>query len=152
MRRSASSESTRPNMAASTIVLDPLKHRALFEMDTNGTEQRADNHTIGSRSRSPQPHAAGGSAQAQAQGTSNSPRIRPQVTNVLDVDSRSRPTILLHGRQVPRLLHHHYRLLARPNRRRLRRLFTGALPTHWREGSAHRGLLFPEKVDHTQMG
>jgi hypothetical protein len=57
----------------------------------------------GSRRRSPQPNPSGRSPQAQAQAT------------------RARPSILLHGRQVPRLLHNHHRLLARSNSRRLRR-------------------------------
>ena len=102
-----------------------------FRKARKGNEHSADNHTIGSRSRSPQPNAAGGSPQAQAQGTSNSHYITLTIINGVHVDSRPRPTILLHGRQVPRLLHHHHRLLARPNRRRLRRLLTGPLPTYW---------------------
>lgn len=55
--------------------------------------------------------------------------------------------ILLHGRQVPRLLHNHHRLLTRPDRRRLRRLLNGALPTHRWKGQIDRGMLVPEKVN-----
>lgn len=65
----------------------------------------------------------------------------------LYLDACSRPPILLHGRQVPRLLHHHHRLLARTNRRRLRRVLTGPLPADRRQSKTHRGLLVPEKVD-----
>ena len=57
------------------------------------------------------------------------------------------PKILLHGCQVPRLLHHHHRLLARTNRRHLRRLLDRSLPTNRRKGTSHRGLLFLQKVD-----
>jgi hypothetical protein len=60
-------------------------------------------HFSGSRSRSSQPNASGGSAQAQAQ------------------DPRPRPSLLLHGRQVPRLLHNHNCLLARSDCRPMRR-------------------------------
>merc|ERR1712093_950428 len=52
--------------------------------------------------------------------------LRPASTSLRTL---SCPKILLHGCQVPRLLHHHHRLLARTNRRHLRR------------------LLFPQKVD-----
>lgn len=47
-------------------------------------------------------------------------------------DARPSPPLLLHGRKMPRLLHHHDRLLARPNRRHLRRLLHRALPAHGR--------------------
>ena len=63
-------------------------------------------------------------------------------------DSCPRPTLILHGRQVPRLLHHHYRLLARTNRRRLRRLLSGPLPAYRWQGQTYRGLLFQEKIDY----
>ena len=62
-------------------------------------------------------------------------------------DSRARSAILLHGRQVPRLLHHHHRLLTRPDRRHLPRLHNRALPADGRKGEAHRGLFIPEEVD-----
>lgn len=57
------------------------------------------------------------------------------------------PKILLHGCQVPWLLHHHHRLLPRTNRRHLRRLLDRSLPTNRRKGTSHRGLLVPQKVD-----
>jgi hypothetical protein len=63
------------------------------------------------------------------------------------LDSRPCPPIILHGRQVPRLLHHHHRLLTRPDRRHLRRLLNGAMSTHRRQGSADGGLLIPKKVE-----
>lgn len=63
-----------------------------------------------------------------------------------DADPRARPALLLHGRQVPRLLHHHDGLLARANRRHLRRLLDRAVPTDGRQGSADGRLLVPEKV------
>jgi len=66
-------------------------------------------------------------------------------------DPRSRAAILLHGRQVPRLLHHHNRLQPRSDRRCLRRLLAGAVPAHWWQGETHRGLLVPEEVDYTPM-
>ena len=64
-------------------------------------------------------------------------------------DPRTRPPLLLHGRQVPRLLHHHDRLLARANRRRLRRVLAGAVPAYGRQGETHRGVLVSEEVDGT---
>lgn len=62
-------------------------------------------------------------------------------------DSGPRSSLLLHGRQVPRLLHHHHRLLARTDRRHLPGLHHGALPTHRWQGPSHRGLLVPPEVD-----
>ena len=56
-------------------------------------------------------------------------------------------SLFLHGRQVPRLLHHHHRLLTRTNRRSLRRLLSGAMPAHWWQGKADRGLLIQEEVE-----
>ena len=64
-------------------------------------------------------------------------------------DPRTRPALLLHGRQVPRLLHHHDRLLARANRRRLRRVLAGAVPAYGRQGETNRGVLVSEEVDGT---
>ncbi len=68
--------------------------------------------------------------------------IRPPA-----LDTRARPALLLHGRQMPRLLHHHDRLLARPNRRHLWRLLDGPLPADGREGAVDGGLLVPEEVE-----
>ena len=67
-------------------------------------------------------------------------------------DISTRPTIVLHGRQVPRLLYNHHRLLTRTNSRRMRRMLTGSLPTDWWQGKTHRGLLVPEKVGFAMMG
>lgn len=55
--------------------------------------------------------------------------------------------LVLHGRQVPRLLHNHHRLLARTNRRRLRRLLDRSLPANRRKGQTNGRLLVPEEVD-----
>ena len=65
------------------------------------------------------------------------------------LDSCAYAPLFLHGRQVPRLLHHHHRLLARPDRRRLCRLLDRPLPAHRWQGQTHGGLLFPEKVNVT---
>lgn len=48
---------------------------------------------------------------------------------------------------MPRLLHHHDRLLARANRRHLPGLHHRSLPAHGRQGPSHRGLLFQEEVN-----
>merc|ERR1712093_460236 len=53
------------------------------------------------------------------------------------------PKLLLHGRQVPRMLQHHHRLLPRPDRRPVRILLDRPLPANRREGSIDRGLLLP---------
>ena len=63
------------------------------------------------RRRSPQPEPCGRSESAQAQAT------------------RAVAQLVLHGRQVPRLLQHHRRLLTRPDRRPLRLVLDRALPT-----------------------
>ena len=65
------------------------------------------------------------------------------------LDSCAYAPLFLHGRQVPRLLHHHHRLLARPDRRCLCRLLDRPLPAHRWQGQTHGGLLFPEKVNVT---
>lgn len=62
-------------------------------------------------------------------------------------EPRSSSSIILHGCQVPRLLHHHNRLLPRTNCSYLRRLLDCPLPTYWWKGSSDRGMLFPKKVD-----
>ena len=48
---------------------------------------------------------------------------------------------------MPRLLHHHNRLLARPNRRHLRRLLDRAVPADGWECAIDRGLLVQAEVD-----
>jgi hypothetical protein len=65
----------------------------------------------------------------------------------LSIDPCACSSIFLHGRQVPRLLHHHNRLLARSDRCHLCRLLDGSLPTHRWQGQAHRGLLVPTEVN-----
>ena len=67
-------------------------------------------------------------------------------------DPRPRTPLLLHGRQVPRLLHHHDRLFARPNSRHLPRLLDCALPTNGRKGAFDRGMLVPAEVEHIVRG
>lgn len=65
----------------------------------------------------------------------------------LPLELGARPKILLHGRQVPRLLHYYHCLLPRTNSRHLRRLLDGSVPTNWWKGSIDRRLLLPKKVD-----
>ena len=48
---------------------------------------------------------------------------------------------------MPRLLHHHNRLLARPNSRDLRRLLDRAVPAHWWESEINRGLFVQAEVE-----
>ena len=47
---------------------------------------------------------------------------------------------------MPRLLHHHNRLLARPNSRDLRWLLDRAVPAHWWESEINRGLFIQAEV------
>jgi len=55
-------------------------------------------------------------------------------------DPRTRTPVLLHGCQMPWLLQHHNRLLARPNSRHLPRLLDRSLPAHRGEGAIDRGV------------
>merc|ERR1711900_148303 len=55
------------------------------------------------------------------------------------------PKILLHGCQVPRLLHHHHRLLARTNRRHLRRLLDRSLQPTGGKARLTEGCSFRRK-------
>ena len=48
---------------------------------------------------------------------------------------------------MPRLLHHHNRLLARPNRRHLWRLLDRAVPADGWKSAIDRGLLIQAEVD-----
>ena len=48
---------------------------------------------------------------------------------------------------MPRLFQHHDRLLARPDRRHLRRLLHRSMPTHRRKSEIDRGVLVPKEVD-----
>lgn len=48
---------------------------------------------------------------------------------------------------MPRLLHHHHRLLARPNRRHLRWMFDRPMSTYRRQGTIDGGVQFQEEVD-----
>lgn len=61
-------------------------------------------------------------------------------SNLQSLDPRPRPPLLLHGRKMPRLLHHHNRLLACPNSRDLRRLLDRAVSAHWWESEINRGM------------
>lgn len=63
------------------------------------------------------------------------------------LDPRPRPPLLLHGRKMPRLLHHHNRLLARPNSCHLRRLLNRAVPAHWWQSEINRGVFVPAEVE-----
>ena len=47
---------------------------------------------------------------------------------------------------MPRLLHHHDRLLARPDRRHLRRLLDRAVPADGRQGATDGGVLVSAEV------
>ena len=47
---------------------------------------------------------------------------------------------------MPRLLQHHDRLLARPNRRHLRRLLYRPMPAHRWQSEIDRGMLVPKEV------
>ena len=70
------------------------------------------------------------------------------LTFSIPIDARPRSPLLLHGRQVPRLLHNHHRLLARPNRRHLWWLLNCSMPANRRQGSIDRGVQFQEEVEH----
>jgi len=48
---------------------------------------------------------------------------------------------------MPRLLHHHDRLLARANRRDLRGVFDGAVSAYGGEGEIDGGVFVSEEVD-----
>jgi hypothetical protein len=48
---------------------------------------------------------------------------------------------------MPRMLHNHNCLLARPNSRHLRRLLDRPLPAYWWQSQTHRGLLIPKEVN-----
>jgi len=65
-------------------------------------------------------------------------------------DPRARPSIILHGCQMPRLLQYNHRLLARSNSCHLRRLLDSSLPTYRRQSQTHRRMLIPEEVDQIQ--
>ena len=64
-----------------------------------------------------------------------------------DTDARPRAPLLLHGRQMPWLLHHHDRLLTRTNRRYLWRVQHRIMSTYRRQGAVDGGVLIPEKVE-----
>ena len=66
------------------------------------------------------------------------------LTNQSDrkhTDSRPRPPLILHGRQMPRLLHHHDRLLARTDRRRLWWVQHRAVSAYRWESAVDGGML-----------
>lgn len=103
----------------------PSLKRTIAKIETNTV-------ITGSRSRSPQPHPPGRAQEAQAEGTIDLLPQSPGLSLTSTSDPRPCSSLILHGRQVPRLLHHHHRLLTRPDRRRLRRLLAGPLPAHRR--------------------
>ena len=55
-------------------------------------------------------------------------------------DTRTSPPFLLHGRKVPRLLHHHDGVLTRTDGGRVRRVQHGAVPADGREGEVDGGM------------
>jgi hypothetical protein len=57
-------------------------------------------------------------------------RFRNQCLTSIATDPRARPPIFLHGREVPRMLHHHHRLLPRPDRRHLPGLHDRSVPAY----------------------
>ena len=63
------------------------------------------------------------------------------------IDACPSAAVVLHGRQVPRLLHHHHRVLSCTNSRHLSGLLDRALPTHWWQSPIDRGLLVQEEVE-----
>ncbi len=52
---------------------------------------------------------------------------------------------------MPRLLHHHDRLLARANRRDLRGVFDGAVSAYGGEGEVDGGVFVSEEVDEMSL-
>jgi hypothetical protein len=62
------------------------------------------------------------------------------------LDPRIRPAELLHGRQMPGLLHNHDRVLARPDGGGVCRLLAGAVPADGRQGAADGGVLVPQEM------
>ena len=50
---------------------------------------------------------------------------------------------------MPRLLHNHHRLLARPNRRHLWWMLNRTMSANGRQGSIDRGVQLQEEVEHT---
>ena len=60
----------------------------------------------------------------------------PQSADIpVPIDARPRSPLFLHGRQMPRLLHNHHRLLARPNCRHLRWLLDCSMSANGRQGA-----------------
>jgi len=66
--------------------------------------------------------------------------IKPAMSAVIHP-----PQLLLHGRQVSRLLQDHDRIQSRPDGRPLRRLLYRSLPADRRQGSANRRMFIPAK-------
>ena len=56
------------------------------------------------------------------------------------------PQLVLHGREVPRLLQDHHRLQPRPRRRGLRWMRYHFVPADWRTRQADRRLLLPQEA------
>merc|ERR1712183_407947 len=81
------------------------------------------------RSRGSQQNAAGeGAAAAVGQG-------RTEEAQAEAVGPA--PKLLLHGREMPRLLQNHNGFLSRPDCRRLLGMLNRSLPVHWWKGQAH---------------
>jgi hypothetical protein len=111
----------------------PVGQRRISEQQTHTHSKRPGltRHLTGSRSRSPQPHPSGRGPQAQAEGVFYMAQLMlPTTPLTLASDACTRPSFLLHGRQVPWMLHHHHRLLARPDGCCLRRLLSGPVPAY----------------------
>lgn len=64
----------------------------------------------------------------------------PTRADVCSPDTSTRAPLLLHGCQVPRLLHHHDRILTRPNCRHLWRMQHCAMSAHGRQSEIDGGL------------
>uniref|UniRef100_A0A8R7U571 Uncharacterized protein n=1 Tax=Triticum urartu TaxID=4572 RepID=A0A8R7U571_TRIUA len=111
--------------------LYPLAAAASSDRPCRRPESAVPEQTLASHDGAAERHRpaepAGGAREAQAQ--EEAPRPVSQL--------------LLHGRQVPGLLQHHYCVQPLTDRRGVPRLPNGALPANGWQGQAHRGLLLP---------
>ena len=73
------------------------------------------------------------------------PAGRPRGPQAQAQEARPKPQLVLHGRQVPRLLPDHGRVLQLADGRRLPGVLGGAVHSHGREGAADRGVLVQEE-------
>merc|ERR1712038_406032 len=85
-------------------------------------------HQNASRERSSAPTPRGGTAQVQAKAACTAPQL------------------VLHGRQVPRLLQDHHRFQSRPDRRLVRRMLHCLVSTHRWKGEAYRRMLLQKEA------